>query len=424
MASKRMKPSSNAPAARVRYEKWKKQGSTTKGKLDFYYCNEDDKVELFQKIQLIKSHMGDGNANTITTFEMLDRVVNFYISMNCTKVSIPPMLPKGTFQADVQYKVATKDATSEEMFVCTDSSLKHLVSQVEQHAHICQESLVCTTKPKLRHVAMVEASCSEDHRLAWASSPHVSGGKFLVNLRMAHAYHTSGMLPSHLSKFCSTAGIGIMGQRYLDSLMEGDGSYCAVVQQLANSSMQDAVMEEIGAEEAAGSCAEGISILTDARHCWRKNARFSDVVCLGQRTHKVLCVETVTKSDDPCTQRHEVIGVQRFYQYFEDQGIPIKCHAHDNNASVSKYLREEQPDTENAKDTWHATKGVSRDAKKICAGPAYQEGKVWHRELADKAASLKTGLYFCMKNCGGDADKLRRTIDSIVFPLQRGPQPV
>ena len=107
------------------------------------------------------------------------------------------------------------------------------------------------------------------------------------------------------------------------------------------------------------------------------------------------------------------MGVQRFYQYFDDQGIPIKCHPHDNNASVSKYLRKEQPDTKHAKDTWHATKGVSRDAK-ICAGPAYQAGKVWHRELADKAASLKTDLYFCMKNCGGEADKLRRTIDSIV----------
>ena len=105
---------------------------------------------------------------------------------------------------------------------------------------------------------------------------------------MAHAH---GVVCYPVSSASSV--VPIMDQRYLDSLLEGDGTYCALVQQLANTSMQDAVMEEIRAEEAAGSCAESISILTDPHNCWRKNARFSDVVSLGQRTHKVLCVKTV-----------------------------------------------------------------------------------------------------------------------------------
>ncbi len=105
----------------------------------------------------------------------------------------------------------------------------------------------------------------------------------------------------------------------------------------------------------------------------RKNARFSDIVCLGMRTHKVLKLETISKEDDRCNQRHEMIGVKRLYKYFEDNNIPTMCRAHDNNASVTKYLREEQPYTVNVKDTWHATKGAAADAKKICSGPARLE---------------------------------------------------
>ena len=55
----------------------------------------------------------------------------------------------------------------------------------------------------------------------------------------------------------------------------------------------------------------GITILTDARHCWRKNAKFSDVVCIGNATHKVLKISTITKENDPSSQRHELIGVKK-----------------------------------------------------------------------------------------------------------------
>ena len=93
-----------------------------------------------------------------------------------------------------------------------------------------------------------------------------------------------------------------------------------------------------------------------------------------------------------------MVGVRKLYDYFQEHSIPVKCHAHDNNASVSKCLKEEHPDVEDAKDTWHATKGAGRDAKKICSGPVYQEGKKWHPELCDKAAAIRSHLFWCMKN--------------------------
>ena len=48
-ASKKRAPSSTPATNRERYDKWKKSKKTIKGKLDFYYCNDEDKAELFQK---------------------------------------------------------------------------------------------------------------------------------------------------------------------------------------------------------------------------------------------------------------------------------------------------------------------------------------------------------------------------------------
>ena len=44
------------------------------------------------------------------------------------------------------------------------------------------------------------------------------------------------------------------------------------------------------------------------------------------------------------------------YEKFDSQDVPILTHAHDNNATVTKFVREERQPTENAKDTWHVTK--------------------------------------------------------------------
>ena len=197
MATKRKAPSSTPSATRERYDKWKKRKNTKKGKLDFYYCNIEDKTELFQKANLIKSCMGDGNANTVTTFEMLFRLMDFYINMNCREDD--DNIPQGAFSASPEYRFASQaDGLSDELFVCTLSSLQHLISQAEKHARSCEEDLECQKKQKLHHVLMANGTCSKDHKFTWSSSPFIPGGKYLVNVKMAHAYFTSGMLPNHL----------------------------------------------------------------------------------------------------------------------------------------------------------------------------------------------------------------------------------
>ena len=118
--------------------------------------------------------------------------------------------------------------------------------------------------------------------------------------------------------------------------------------------------------------------MTDARHGHRKNAKDTNVMCLGQTTHKVLKDIHVTKDDDGCAQRHELLGKKRLYEYFDSRlsfisgPVYVRAHAHDRNASVNKYLRVERPEVVNQNDAWHAGKSIEKN-KQNCAGSQVPE---------------------------------------------------
>jgi hypothetical protein len=46
-------------------------------------------------------------------------------------------------------------------------------------------------------------------------------------------------------------------------------------------------------------------------------------------------------------------------------------------------------------------KKLTKQVKTGCSGPKYKEGSTWHQELSHKAASIKTHVYWAMKNCDG-----------------------
>ena len=86
---------------------------------------------------------------------------------------------------------------------------------------------------------------------------------------------------------------------------------------------------------------------TDARHGWRKNVAQSDIVARGNITHNVVNIQTVTRSDEPISQRHELIGVKNMYKDFDSQNVKVRIHGHDRNSSVNKYLAQEKPHVKN-----------------------------------------------------------------------------
>ena len=76
---------------------------------------------------------------------------------------------------------------------------------------------------------------------------------------------------------------------------------------LVDESCVDALDEEIVAYPEMN----GINILTDAWHGTRRNSKYTDIVCIGSESHKVLRIETITRADEPCAQKHELLGTNK-----------------------------------------------------------------------------------------------------------------
>ena len=59
-------------------------------------------------------------------------------------------------------------------------------------------------------------------------------------------------------------------------------------------SINTALLEEVASYEEL----DGIDIMTDARHGWRKNAKVSRTVATGEISHKVMNCVHITYTDD------------------------------------------------------------------------------------------------------------------------------
>ncbi len=417
-APKRKYPSGAPDKQRERNVKRKAESTLQKCRLDYYCKTADDKTHLMNKIDTIKLHIGQGNINKVTNYALLCQVLDWYIATNLDvgpnagQDEVPPV---GTDVVTPQYQYATQaEAIQEEFFVGSHSSVNHLLKMINDHKEKCDSQLTVKGHEMYGHVLKTAIVCQNDHRLSWTSSQHVEGGQFLVNLKMAHGYFTSGMLFTQYNKFCSESKCGVLTDKSLNKL-QNEKSYSTIVKDLATESMDQALDEEMAFSVTdGGDDEEGIGMTSDARHCWRKNAEYSDIVCLGEKTHKVLRVETISTEDDPISQRHEILGVRRIYDYLDNKGCTVVSHAHDNNASVTAYVRDERKPTRNSKDTWHATKGIARDFKKISSGPQMKAHITWHPELSDKAGSFKTHCFWSMKNARGDAKQLQESLLNFV----------
>ena len=132
--------------------------------------------------------------------------------------------------------------------------------------------------------------------------------------------------------------------------------------------------------------------MTDARHRWRKNAKDSSVVALGEKTHKVLQCIHVTKADDIVSQQHELKGTQNIYENFDSKDVTIKVHTHDRNLSINKLVKS-RPMPTNQNDCWHGVKSLKKALKVVSSGPKYKEDKTWFDQLYDKADPIATHIH-------------------------------
>ena len=325
----------NPLAVKRRNTERKEKGRAKEGRIAFQCINDAEKKEIFSIVQDIKSHLGEGNPNNVTSKAMLLEVFSSYKNrhlvkeqehMETTDANEKPFLTVPSHQSLAAWILNVK----EQMFLTSPSSVNNLVTRIEKHSRICKEAVSVSATTYRGHAAILKRSCSQKHEMSWSSMPYL-GTKFLCNQRMLHGYFVSGILPNQYKRLCIASGIGCVGDAAIAEVFK---SYKDVVADGAKDSCYDAIMEE---KETYGDNYEGINILTDARHGTRKNSYHSDIVCIGANSHKVLRAEHVNKKDCASSQKHEMIGTQRIYDFFDnfkdnnesDTGIAIKFHCHD-----------------------------------------------------------------------------------------------
>ena len=193
---RKQNPSDQPEAKRARKMKMKQTGSSLRGRLEFSYRSDDEKISLFNKMDKMKMKLGEGNMNKVSTFELLNRVFDFYISCNLSTLAIEQdnactLSNDGSsgssYLNDYQY-ATLQQATNDDLSVCMQSSLSNLVEQVYDHSQKCCKKLDIQKVKKINHATSFSLTCEDGHSETWTSSPHAEGGKFVVNLRMAHGY--------------------------------------------------------------------------------------------------------------------------------------------------------------------------------------------------------------------------------------------
>ncbi|KAK3083302.1 hypothetical protein FSP39_018873 [Pinctada imbricata] len=307
------------------------------------------------------------------------------------------------------YVTAKKSSMKQKIFLCAEKSLEKIIETVDAHARSCTGQLKIKKITTRGHVVMTNLKCEnlqQTHNIKWSSSPYLPNKEYLVNSRVNHGLICSGMLPSHYNRFVDGAGIGKIGKAKRENFLK---SYKKFLQDECKESMSTAILEEVASyeDEKLGE----VDIMTDARHGWRKNAKDSTIVALGDKTHKVISCQHITKSDDRVTQRHEKIGTKKIYEDLQSNDVSVGVH--DRNLSVNKFIRDET-DATNQNDTWHCIKSLKVRLQKAASGPAYLEGKTWSFQLSDKVEPIATHIHWSIRNCNGDITTLRSSIDNIV----------
>ena len=296
----------------------KRRKAQPRGNIRFYAKTECEKEELFSLLEKVKLRLAE-NPATVSNYDALSSALRAYIGED-KEVCQPGTenMQNSSNSIVHQYQYVTLKEADEDMYLTTKSAINSLLKKLEGHYTECDKDLSLVDVTRFGHACKMQFSCKVKGcaPVKWDSSPHIEGGKYYVNTRMCHAYLTSGLRKVQYDRFASEAKLGTISDNFVDSVFD---KHLEVTNMLSGQSMQMAIGEEqfISNRECQekNKPYQGIDIITDARHQWRKNAACSDVVAIGEKTKKVLRVETVSRSNEKCSQRHETHGTEKLYNY-------------------------------------------------------------------------------------------------------------
>lgn len=368
--------------------------------------NDETKNGIFSKLSEIRQKLSQkynrpiGNLQVIQAlFERWDSGQDKSDDINLEDGSCPSSFVK-----------SRKTETSQKIFLTAEDSIQKLLSITEWHSRHCKSKLKSTKMLLRGHVCKTTLKCDDNERphiFSWSSSPYLPNNEYLVNCRVNHGIICSGILPADYKRFVKGAGIGVIND---DNRSKFFNTHSQHIQAEYDHSTDIALLQEIASYDDLES---EIDIMTDARHGWRKNAKDSSVVCIGEKSHKVLVCEHVTKTMDPVSQRHERLGTERIYDYLNEKEVKVNVHCHDRNLSINKFVRE-LTEAQNQNDTWHCVKSVKAALKKVSSGTKSSEGKTWSFQLSDKVEPVATHIYWAIQNCDENDRKLRKLLVNVV----------
>jgi hypothetical protein len=367
--------------------------------------DNDVKEKLLHKLQQVRRIMNGNRSRPVNNGDILEHVLDAWLQNNGSTNK-----KKGT-EDNYRQKTTTDlspDKCTPDMYIISQDALKNLLGVAQSHSQQCTDTLTFTKIHYIGHVAVCKLKCRQQkhHQYWWSSSPKLPNQKYLVNERVGHAVFCSGMLPVSYERFSKGAGIGCISTRRRNAQFQ---DYRQSIHEEYTDSVEMALQLEMGMYNIDDTW-QGIDVASDARHGWRKNAKDTSVVVIGDQSHRVLQHIHITKADDHCTQRHEKLGTERMYEYFEQKGVSVRTHAHDRNMSINKYVRDNQVLTTNQNDPWHCIKSLKTAVKGIGSGPQYLRGKTWHSQLEDKWEPVATHAYWAIKHCNQDPEFLQQIL--------------
>ena len=258
------------------------------------------KAEFLGKKQSVRNHLYSRFNRPVNNNEVLSEALDFWILKHTQSRVITA--------APVSFAEASIHENKQKVFITAETSVQSIVDIVQNHAHNCASGLKLKKLVYRGHVALVTLNCcnqNNPHILKWSSSPYLPNKQYLVNHRVIHGFTCSGMLPIHYKRFCNGVKIGFINKSKRKKI---ETHYHSHVTNVFNEFIEQALHEEIGSYEDV----DGIDIMTDARDGWRKNAKDTSVVAIGEKSHKVLQCVQITKQDDIVSQRHEKKEQRKF----------------------------------------------------------------------------------------------------------------
>ena len=369
--------------------------------------DETHKAKTYEMIKTIKHHMLVIQEKGTTNGDIIQDALSHYISV---LERVVPDYPGSVVEVK---KDKTSDMT---LFLSCAPSLQRCIALSELHGRFCDKQLKIKKQKMKGHVMYCRLKCSEKHEYRWSSSPYIMDtGLYLINQRLMHGLVVSGMLPSLYERFTNAAAIGCIDHRQRSRFLQ---DYRSAIDDVYIDSIKNARFQEIAMKSYQSDDQEPMDILTDARHCWRKNAKDSTIVALGDLSHKVVACQHISTQEEPISQKHEKLGSERIYEELNKDDIAIGVWAHDFNSSINKLIKEKPSPTQNQNETWHGVKNLKKELCKVTKGPKYQHGKTWHSQLEDKVAPIATHVQYSIRSCDGNPQILKESMDNIVEHYQ------